>query len=189
MHNDEHENPSFAETGSGTTAGGATFFLTGLRLDGRRDRPDFFTFLIEQDGQMLPLIADGQVILFTDIRLAQTALNAANIAAEFRELSLRNVYLIDISQTLFLLQSQSVDERKIIANALDFFARVLTALGVGVPPVFADALIEFGGYADQNPFYGDFIEQKTITRHRLIDAVRWCLGTVFSLARIITNDE
>jgi hypothetical protein len=128
-------------------------------------------------------------LLFTDIRLARTALDAAGIRVEFRELSLKNVYLIDISQTLFLLQSQSSDERKIIANTLDMFARTLTALGVGVPPVFADALIEFGSYVDQNPFYGDFIEQKTITRHRMIDAVRWCLGTLFSLARIITNDE
>ena len=166
---------------------GSTFYLTGLRLDGRRDRPDFFTFLIEQNGQMLPLIADGQIILFTDVSQAQTALNAAGIEAEFRELSLRNVYLIDISQTLFLLQSQSVDENKIIANTLDIFARILTALGVGVPPLFADALIEFGNYVDQNPFYGDFIEQKTITRHRMIDATRWCLGTVLSLARIVTE--
>ncbi len=187
MQSDENTTPLPFEAGNeANSESTATFFLTGLRLDGRRDRPDFFTFLIEQDGQMQPLIADGQVVLFADISLAQTALKLANIQAEFKELSLRNVYLIDISQTLFLLQSQSADERKIIANTLDLFARILTALGVGVPPVFADALIEFGSYVDQNQFYGDFIEQKNITRHRLIDAVRWCLGTVMSLARIIT---
>jgi hypothetical protein len=163
----------------------ATFYLTGLRVDGRRDRPDFYTFLIEQGGQMLPLVHDGQVILFTNLSLAPEALVMAGIEVEFRSLSYENVYLIDVSQTLFLLQSESVDERKIIANTLDFFARTLTTLGVGVPPVFADALIEFGNYVDHNTFYGDFIEQKKITRARTIDAIRWCLGTVFSLARIL----
>ena len=135
------------------------------------------------------MIYDGQVILFTNLSLAHEALVAAGIEVEFRSLSFENVYLIDVSQTLFLLQSQSVDERKIIANTLDFFARILTALGVGVPPVFADALIEFGAYVDQNTFYGDFIEQKKITRARTIDAMRWCLGSVFSLARILTVEE
>lgn len=185
----EDQNKNFEAPTNATMPEGATFYLTGLRLDGRRDRPDFFTFLIEQNGQMLPLIAEGQVLLFTDVRFAQTALAAAGIQVEFRELSLRNVYLIDVSQTLFLLQSQSSDERKIIANTLDMFARILTSLGVGVPPVFADALIQFGEYVDQNPFYGDFIEQKTITRHRLIDATRWCLGTIFSLAKIISEEN
>lgn len=184
------------------TQGTATFYLTGIRLDGRHDRPNLYTFLIEQSGTeqngteqngikqeslMLPLIHDGQIILFTDLALAQTALKAAHIDVEFRNLSLQNVYLIDVSQTLFLLQSQSVDEQKIIANTLDFFARVLTALGIGVPPVFADALIAFGNYIDQNTFYGDFIEQKSITRHRCIDATRWCLGTVLSLTKLITE--
>ena len=169
----------------------ATFYLTGIRLDGRHDRPNLYTFLIEQGGieqesRMLPLIHDGQIILFTDLALAQPALKAAHIDVEFRSLSLQNVYLIDVSQTLFLLQSQSVDEQKIIANTLDFFARVLTALGIGVPPVFADALIAFGNYIDQNAFYGDFIEQKSITRHRCIDATRWCLGTILSLTKLIT---
>ena len=166
----------------------ATFYLTGLRVDGRNDRPDLYTFLIEQGGQMLPLLHDGQVIFFTHLSLAETALKTAGIVVAFKSVSLENVYLIDVSQTLFLLQSQSVDEGKIIANTLDFFARILTSLGVGVPPVFAEALIEFGNYVDQNTLYGDFIEQKTITRARTIDAVRWCLGTVFSLARILTPE-
>ncbi len=166
----------------------ATFYLTGLRLNGRRDRPDFYTFLIEQDGPMLPLLAEGQVIFFTDLSLAQTALRAGGINVEFKTLSFENVYLVDVSQTLYLLQTESNDDRKIIANTLDLFARILTNLGVGVPPVFGDALIELGNYVDQNTFYGDFIEQKKITRARSIDAVRWCLGTALSLARIITEE-
>ena len=166
----------------------ATFYLTGLRLDGRRDRPDLYTFLIEQGGQMRPLLSDGQVIFFTELSLAQTALRAANIEVEFKTLSFENVYLVDVSQTLYLLQTESNDERKIIANTLDLFARILTNLGVGVPPVFGAALIDLGNHVDQNTYYGDFIEQKNITRARAIDAVRWCLGTALSLARIITAE-
>ena len=120
------------------------------------------------------------MIFFTHLSLAETALQVAGIDVAFRSLSLENVYLVDVSQTLFLLQSESVDERKIIANTLDLFARILTNLGVGVPPVFGDALIEFGSHVDQNAFYGDLIAQKHITRARTIDAVRWCLGTTLS---------
>jgi hypothetical protein len=163
------------------------FYLTGLRIDGRNDRPNFFTFLIAQEGNLLPLTADGQVILFTHLDLASDALRCAGIEAQFRELTLANVYLVDVAAALHMLERESTDSQKIIANMLDLFARILTNLGVGVPSIFADPLIELGNYVDANEYYGDFIQQEKITRPRAIDAVRWCLGTIFSVARVITR--
>ena len=53
-----------AQEGNMETEEQSTFYLTGLRLDGRRDRPDFYTFLIEQNGEMLPLPRAGAGDLF-----------------------------------------------------------------------------------------------------------------------------
>jgi hypothetical protein len=164
------------------------FYLTGLRTDGRSERPQFFTFLVEQGGQLLPLVAGGQVILFTRLDLASAALRQAGIDAEFRELSLQNVYLVDVASALYLLERESADPQKLIANMLDLFAKILTALGIGVPSIFADALIDLGNHVDTNEFYGDFIEQEKITRARAIDGVRWCLGTLLSVARIVIEE-
>ena len=168
----------------GDNAGNASFYLMGLRLDGRSEEPNFYTFLIEQGGQMFPLAVEKQVIFFTRPDMASRALNLAGMDVEFRSLA---VYAVDIFQTLYLLQSESADEQKIIANTLAFFASVLTPLGVPVPGVFADTLMTLGEYVDQNTFYGDFIERKEMTRARAIDAARWCLGTIFSIGRFITE--
>jgi hypothetical protein len=163
------------------------FYLTGLRTDGRSDTPNFFTFLIAQGGNLLPLTADGQVILFTHLDLASDALRQGGIEAEFRSLTLQNVYLVDVAGALYRLERESADPQKLIANTLDLFAKILTTLGIGVPSIFADPLIELGNYVDANEFYGDFIQQEQITRPRAVDAVRWCLGTIFSVARIVTR--
>ena len=37
------------------------FYLTGIRTDGRSEGPNFFTFLIAQGGNLLPLTAKGRV--------------------------------------------------------------------------------------------------------------------------------
>jgi len=166
-----------------------TFYLTALRLNGRSETPDFYTFLLETGGEMRPLIADGQVIFFTHIDLAEGALGAAGIVAEFKTLSLKNAYLIDVAAALHLLNSENADSSKTIANMLDLFARILTTLGIGVPAVFADTLIELGNYVDTHEFYGDFIEREQMTRARAVDAVRWCLGTIFSVVNLVTRPE
>jgi hypothetical protein len=162
------------------------FYLTGLRTDGRNDAPNFFTFLISQEGKLFPLTAEGQVILFTHLDLAGAALRHAGIDAEFRKLTMENVYLVDVAHSLFMLERASADPQKVIANMLDLFAKILTTLGIGVPAIFADTLIDLGNFVDKNEFFGDFIEQAKITRPRAVDAVRWCLGTIISVARIIT---
>ncbi len=163
------------------------FYLTGIRTDGRSELPNFYTFLLGQEGEMRPLLAEGQVILFTHPDLAVTALRAAGIEAQFRSpLSVQNAYLIDVAYALRLLAHESADPEKIIANMLDLFAKILTSLGIGVPPIFADTLIELGNYVDANEFYGDFMSREEFLREKAVDAVRWCLGTIFSVARIIT---
>ena len=164
------------------------FYLTGLRTDSRSETPNFYTFLVAQGGQLLPLVANGQIVLFTHLDLASIALSRAGIDAEFRALSLENVYLVDVAGALYLLERESADPQRLIANTLDLCAKILTSLGIGVPSIFADALIDLGNHVDTNELYGDFIERESITRPRAIDGVRWCLGTVFSVARIVTRE-
>jgi hypothetical protein len=166
-----------------------TFYPVGIRLNGRSETPDLYTFLFEQGGETRPLLHEGQVVLFTHLSLAETALNAAGIVARFRSLSLENVYLIDVAHTLFLLARESVDPQKRIANTLDLFARILTGLGIGVPPVYADILIDLGNHVDSDPFYGEFMAAEEFRRERAIDAVRWCLGTILSVTKLIKGAE
>ena len=64
-----------------------TFYLVGIRLNGRAETPDFYTFLFEQGGETRPLLSEGQVVVFTHLQLAETALGAAGIVARFRSLN------------------------------------------------------------------------------------------------------
>src|SRR5690242_8486060 len=93
------------------------FYLTGIRTDGSSELPNFYTFLLAQEGELRPLLAEGQVVFFTDPNQAETALQAAGIDAQFRSpLSVQNAYLIDVAYALRLLAHESADPEKIIAN-------------------------------------------------------------------------
>lgn len=182
------EDPSEGQTPRGGPPPITDFYLTGLRTDGRSETPNFYTFLLEQEGQLHPLIGDGQVVFFTHLDLASDALRSAGIEAQFRRLTLENVYLVDVAMALHLLAHEQADEGKVIANMLDLFARILTALGIALPPVF-EVLIDLGRHADANVYFADFLAEEPFRRERAVDGVRWCLGAILSVSRIITNPQ
>jgi hypothetical protein len=163
-------------------------YLVGLRTDGRSEVPNFYTFLLEQNQELRPLLVEDQVILFTHLELAPQAFALAGIPVQFRRPpSLENVYLIDAARTLHLLAYHDEDNEQVIANFLDWCARTLTALGIPLPPAF-DVLADLGKHVDQHGIYRDFLGKEPYRRERAIDGVRWCLGTIFSLARILTKE-
>lgn len=163
------------------------FYLVGLRLDGLSERPDFYTFLLEHDKRLKPLSAHGRILMFTHVDLAEQALHEAGIEVQFRSIGVENTYLIDVARTLYLLNRESADPERVIANTLDFFSRSLTHLGIGVPGLFADALIRLGEHVEHNPLYGDFMQAEPFRREKAIDALRWCLGSLISVTRFITK--
>lgn len=166
----------------------ADIYLVGLRTDARSEVPNFYTFLLEQNQNLYPLKQEDQVILFTHLDIAPKALAMAGLPIEFRRpLTLENVYLVDVARALHLLAHKNEDSEQVIANLLDWCARTLTALGVPLPRAF-DVLADLGKHVDQNPFYGDFLNKESYLRERAIDGVRWCVGTIFSLSRLITRE-
>ncbi len=161
------------------------FYLMGLRLNGKREVPDFYTFLLEQDGMLQPLIADGQIVLFRELDQYAAALTLAQIEVDFKQEPGQNsVYLLDVAAVLYLLTHESSDAEKRIPNLIDYFARALTAMGVPLPPIF-EILGELGTLVDQEPFYGGLMNREKFNRERCIDGVRWCLGTLMSVSCIL----
>lgn len=175
--------------------------LTGIRVDARSETPTFYTFLVlsgthdenrsregtgeAQGTEVRPLVADGQAIFFTHLSLAGDALRAAGIEAELPPLSLEGMHLVDIATALYLLQSEGSDKNAAILNTLSLFADILTTLGIPLPAAFADTLTALGEYLNGNPYFGDFVQQKNVTRQKCLDSVRWCLGTMFSVGRFV----
>ncbi len=157
----------------------------GLRINGKRDTPDFFTFLLEQNGVLRPLVADGQIVLFRNCDQYEDALALAGIDVAFKQpLTERNVYLLDVAAVLYMLVHESADEEKKIPNLIDYFARALTAIGIPLPPVF-NILSELGTLTDEDPFFGTLMNREKFNRERSIDGIRWCLGTLFSVSHIL----
>lgn len=161
------------------------FYLMGLRTDAMSETPNFFTFLLEQDGILVPLIKEGRLALFMRPEQAEEALKNTGIEVTFKESpGVSNTYLLDAAYALHLVAHGKIDPDKVIANLLDWFARTLTALGVPLPPVF-DVLVDLGHFADQNPFIADFLDQEPFRRQRVIDGIRWCLGAILSLSSAV----
>ena len=161
-----------------------SFYLMGIRIDGSRPDPDFYTYMLDIEGDVHPLLHEGRIHLFEDIQQGVSVLHSLNIMAEFpSEAQKSQVYILDVAGVLFLLQKENTDTSQKIANLLDFFARSLSGLGVPLPPVF-DILATLGPHVDQDPYFGDFLNSQSFGRERAIDGVRWCLGTLMSLAKI-----
>lgn len=161
-----------------------SFYLMGIRIDGTRPDPDFYTYMLDIEGEVHPLLNDGKIHLFEDIHLGVSVLHSLDIMAEFpNDPKDTQIYMLDVAGVLYMLQKESMDTSQKIANLLDFFARSLSGLGVPLPPVF-DILATLGPHVDQDPYFGDFLNSQSFGRERAIDGVRWCLGTLMSLSKI-----
>ncbi len=165
------------------------FYLMGIRVNSQRSTPEFYTFLIEQQNKLRPLISNGRVILFCNSMQAEEALAKAGIHTKLKSFSdERNLYLLDIAGALYLLNQENQDHNQKIVNLLDYLARTLTALGIPLPPTF-QILSELGEHLDQNPYFADFLSKKPFQREQAIDGIRWCIGTLFSLSLILFPSE
>jgi hypothetical protein len=158
--------------------------LVGLRMDPDDDLPTFYTILIGEDW--FPIQTDHQFILFGHRDLLPKAASLGGLSEKTNQLqSLELEVVYDLAAALYLIENSTVDDSAVIINCLNFFFDVVKLAKAQMPSTYRNKLTGFADHLTFSKSLNDYFSKTDVQRSEIIDGVLWCLGCLFSHARIL----
>ena len=160
-------------------------WLFGFRIDPDRESPDVYTLILHGDKDR-PLVADGQIVFFSRLELASSALNLGGIDIEQLGSVPKDVDLLcDLAKTLYLINSENIDPSATILNCLNTVFDLVRATGLSVPIQYKRVLYALADHLTFNREFSNFLFQENIARSTITDAILWCIGAIVSKAKLL----
>lgn len=159
--------------------------LIGFRIAPENVQPELYTLLLS-DGEDQPVLIDGEIAMFGKPSLASKAMELAGIDDARLGPPPREPDLVcDLAETLYLIHSEDVDQSASILNVLNTLLDLVAATRIPIPPESRRILHALADHLTFAREFGEFIDQDSITRSAVKDALLWCVGAVVAKARIL----
>jgi len=161
--------------------------LIGFRIDPKNSGPNIYSLFIYGD-QDIPVIAEGQILLFVKPELVFRAFELGDANIKRLGPPVQNVYLVcDIVEALNLIKNEPLDTSAVILNCLNTMFDLVQASGIRMPSEYRQILYEFADHLTFEREYESYIIQKNIQRESIVDAILWCIGAIVTRARILSE--
>jgi hypothetical protein len=163
-------------------------YLAGFRIDPNAEGPQFYTLFAMGGENERPITTVGdRVVFFTRPELAAKALEIGDPSmSELGAPPERLGVLCDVAQTMYLVNSESVDPDHTILDCLEVLDDLVRATRLNMPPPYQEALTNLMEHLLKTHTYGEFLREHG-GRERLEDALLWCVGAVTMKAKMITE--
>ena len=132
-----------------------------------------------------PILEKDRFILFTQPNMALSALKTMDASIRDDSNITTNPYYMDFAATMYLLESENVDNTATIINLLNVLSDMFSAVHIKLPPEYKDVLNSLAGHLTLNREFGAFIEQEHITRVICLNGILWCLGRLLMNSHIL----
>ena len=153
--------------------------LIGFWTGPETDRTTLYTFILNDDGDLAPLIAQESILFFTHLELAETALSTAGVSPPWI-FDTEEVICYNVPAVMRLLQTEDLDPSARILNLINILDDMLIGLQVRVPRHYQSALDAVADHLTFEREYGQFFAESNVTRETTIEGIQWCLGVVFA---------
>lgn len=160
--------------------------LIGIRLEVQRDTPEFFFLAFTGDSAMLPLMRDDRILVFTNKRHFRRVISLAGCeesAAEAR----RNELWFGVGRAIVYLERESIDDWACIIESINLLDDLLIAVNLRRPATYAKHLDALADYLTFDRDLDAFFATASFDRHAACDALRWCIGAVFTRITLLPH--
>lgn len=158
--------------------------LIGLRLDPTAEGPQLFALIEQSEGGSRTIAANGRILLFSTPALAGRALQLSEAddlpgtIATSAPMPNQVDVLCDVAQSLFLVNSQTVDSEGVLFDCIDCLDDLLRATGLNVPANYIAIFNALAERLERSPEFGSILEEQGIDRESVEDAIMWCVGAI-----------
>lgn len=167
---------------------GCELYLIGFSLKQDSKKADFFT-LLAMNEKNTPIIVDDNILFFSDPTLGAAAIrNAQDLIKSFKHIPKEIDYIYNIADLKHLVDKSNKDQDSLVLNWLNIFDDFLAALGILLPKKYKELLYPIADHLTfDNRLLKSLEEQKT-SRKELKEAIEWCMHTIFSKSKILTDN-
>jgi hypothetical protein len=160
--------------------------LVGFRVDARHDGPQFYTLLAVGGDDERPLTSDGRVIFFVRPDLAAKALALDPGIAQLGPPPEEIETFCDISEALYLVNSQQADPDGVILDCLLVFDDLVRATKLHMPDRYQGMLTELAARLTEGAQLRSIFTNQSLREH-VEDALLWCVGAVVVKSYMLTQ--
>ena len=161
--------------------------IIGIGINPESTETDFFLLAVEDDSAIIrPIIHENYIVIFTDIKLADNVLNLANLdIINIGPAPQEETFLIDITQVLYLIDSQNIDNSATLLNFINVAIDLIKATEYTIPDNYYNLIIGFANYLTLNKEFSSYFQTYNIARWQVRDAIVWLIGALTSNVKVI----
>jgi len=158
--------------------------LIALRVTPYHQGYQFYTVLAVGGDNERPLTADGSILLFTDPKLAATALALDPTMSGLGSPPTHLEVVCDLAEALYLVNRQDVDPHGTLLDCLLILDDLVRATHLNMPERFQAILTELAARLTEGRHLKQIFSNAALRSH-VEDALLWCAGAITVKAKII----
>jgi hypothetical protein len=158
--------------------------LIALRVTPYHEGYQLYTLLAVGGDNERPLTAGGSIVFFTDPKVAAKALELDASMSPLGPAPTHLEVVCDLAEALYLVNSQETDSHGTLLDCLLILDDLVRATHLHMPERFQALLTELTARLTEGKQLKQIFSNAAL-RHRVEDALMWCVGAVTVKARII----
>lgn len=167
-----------------------TIDLIGFRVNPDCEEPELYILMICADKDY-PLMVEGDIIFFTKPTLGLKAVQLSS-NVDLQKIILKTMndvddvdFVVDIAEVLYLISDKNIDDQATIINCLNTLFDLVLCTGIPMPSNYKKLLYNFADHLTFHQEFSSFLEQHSISRSWVIDAILWCMNTVVAKSKLL----
>ena len=160
-------------------------YLVGFRFNSESENPDYYALTVCNDYDYY-LCKNQNIILFDETKNAQKAFKLSdNLIHNFNSIPESVCYVYEISNAIYILESENADFDSDIINCINAFGDILDSTGLTWPKLYRDQLYKIAEHLTFRDEFASFLEKEKISRDLIIDSFMWSTGAMFTNALFV----
>lgn len=163
-------------------------YLVGFRVDPTAEGPQFYTLFAFGGDNERPITTVGdRVVFFSRPELATQALEIGDPTMQALGAIPEDLDMVcDIAQAFYLVNSETEDPDRTIADCLEILDDLVRATRLNMPAMYQQALADLMEHLTRTAQYGEFLRDH-LKREQIEDALLWCVGAVTMKSKMISE--
>lgn len=159
-------------------------YLIGIRLS-NNIAPELYT-LVVCGNKDTPLFSDGKFIFFSSTDFVNVAFEMLDEKIKQKSTHPKELSLVvDIPLTLKLLRKNKLDKEATVLNCLNTLFDFLDFSKSDLSNNFKQILFGLTDHLTFHANFDDYLKEKQISRQEIVDAILWCIGSIFVRAKLL----
>ncbi|MBE9114757.1 hypothetical protein IQ249_02490 [Lusitaniella coriacea LEGE 07157] len=164
-------------------------YLIGFRINPENEEPEAYTILLFGETNR-PILINDYIVFFSKPEFARFAVESSEPSLmEYLSVPKDVELVVDIAQTLYLINSEDIDLDSTILDFLNIFVDLIQPFDSSMPKSYKTQLSALAAHLTFEREFASFLLQENIERSLITNAVLWLIGKIIAKSQLLMFPE